>query len=63
MTHLLIIKNAKGEVLARVPVEKGWTMQEVADPKAKAKPAPAPAPAADEEKEVGDDGGGAESVG
>jgi hypothetical protein len=57
MSHLLIIRNAKGEELARVPVKGGYTIQEIpsaAVPKTSA---------VDKGISVGDNGGGKEKVG
>ncbi len=56
MSHILIIKDASGKELARVPVNRGYTIKEV--PVAPAGPAPAA-------KGIfaGDNGGGKEKVG
>jgi hypothetical protein len=59
MTHLLIIKNSKGEELARVPVTGGYTLQEVPLHKEKPKTDAAPASSID----VGDGGKGKSKVG
>lgn len=61
MTHLLVIKDAAGIEIARVPVEKGWSLQEIADP-TKAKGAKPPAPAPTASKHASDGGKGREKV-
>lgn len=58
MSHILIVRDASGKELARVPVKAGYTIQEVpATPKEKST-----APS-DKEVSTGDAGAGAEKVG
>ena len=57
MTHLLIIKNGKGEEIARVPVTGGYSIQEAPLPKDKKD-----APAAATDVGVGDKGAGKSKV-
>lgn len=58
MTHLLIIRDAAGKEIARIPVAAGYTIKEIAVPKDQ-KPAPAP----DKAASTGDAGSGQEKVG
>lgn len=59
MTHLLIIRNAAGNELARVPVEAGYTIKEVALKEKKQEPKSG----SDKEVAAGDAGSGTEKVG
>lgn len=57
MTHLLIVKNAAGKEIGRVPVEAGYTTKEILLPREEVK--------VDADKDVasGDAGTGLEKVG
>lgn len=56
MSHLLVIKNKDGKILAEVPVESGYTVQEI--PKKTPKPAGPP----DKAVSTGDTGASKEKI-
>lgn len=57
MSHVLVISDAKGNVLAKVPVEPGYRIREVHEPKPEKPKAPT------DDKVAGDSGSGIEKVG